>query len=98
MRVLHEEDGQQEDINEPTDEEAREGETEEAKKLMAQGTDESEGDIVLGEWSSGPDSERDATSGDGNVIASMKVIRYGVSLKVIQSKRNFMVLIEFANS
>ena len=35
---------------------------------------------------------------NGNVIASMKVIRYGVSLKVIQSKRNFMVLIEFANS
>ena len=56
------------------------------------------GDIVLGEWSSGPDSEQDATSGDGYVIASMKVIRYGVSLKVIQSKRNFMVLIEFANS
>ena len=50
-------------------------------------------DIVLGEWSSGPDSEQDATSGDRNVIASMKVIRYGVSLKVIQSKRNFMVLI-----
>ena len=35
-----------------------------AKKLMAQGTDESEENIVLGEWSSGPDSERDATSGD----------------------------------
>ena len=34
-----------------------------AKKLMAQGTDESEEDIVLAEWSSGPDSERDATSG-----------------------------------
>ena len=28
-----------------------------AKKLMAQGTDESEEDIVLGEWPSGPDSE-----------------------------------------
>ena len=38
LRVLHEEDGQQEDINEPTDEEAREGGTEEAKKLMAQKT------------------------------------------------------------
>ena len=35
-----------------------------AKKLMAQGTDESEEDIVLGEWPSGPDSERDATSGE----------------------------------
>ena len=30
---------------------------------MAQGTDESEEDIVLGEWPSGPDSELDATSG-----------------------------------
>ena len=64
LRVLHEEDGQQEDINEPTDEEAKEGGTEEAKKLMARGTDESEEDHVLGEWSSGPDSERDATSGE----------------------------------
>ena len=36
--MLHEEDGQQEDINEPTDEEAKEGGTEEAKKLMAQKT------------------------------------------------------------
>ena len=35
-----------------------------AKKLMSQGTDESEENIVLGEWSSGPDSERDATSGE----------------------------------
>ena len=34
-----------------------------AKKLTAQGTDESEEDNVLAEWSSGPDSERDATSG-----------------------------------
>ena len=33
-----------------------------AKKLMAQGTDESEEDNVLAEWSSGPDSEQDATS------------------------------------
>ena len=38
LHVLHEEDGQQEDINEPTDEEAKEGGTEEAKKLMAQKT------------------------------------------------------------
>ena len=35
---------------------------------------------------------------NGNVLVSMKVIRYGLSLKVIQGKRNFMVLIEFANS
>ena len=38
LHVLHEEDGQQEDINEPTDEEVKEGETEEAKNLMAQKT------------------------------------------------------------
>ena len=35
---------------------------------------------------------------NANVIASMKVIRDGLSLKVIQGKRNFMVLIDFANS
>ena len=35
-----------------------------AKKLMAQETDESEENIVLAEWSSGPDSEPDATSGE----------------------------------
>ena len=35
-----------------------------AKKLMAQGTDESEENIVLGEWSSGPDSEHDTTLGE----------------------------------
>ena len=34
----------------------------------------------------------------GNVIASMKVMRYGLSFKAIQRKKNFMVLIEFANS
>ena len=38
LRVLHGEDGQQEDINEATDEEAKEGGTEEAKKLTAQKT------------------------------------------------------------
>ena len=38
LRVLHGEDGQQEDINEPTDEEVKEGETEEAKNLTAQKT------------------------------------------------------------
>ena len=32
------------------------------------------------------------------VIASMKVIRYGLSFKAIQRKRIFMVLAEFANS
>ena len=35
---------------------------------------------------------------NGNVIASMKVKRYGLSFKAIQMRRNFMVLIEFANS
>ena len=99
MHVLRGEDSQWEDINESTDKEAKEGGTEnDGEEIDGSGDDEGEEDNVLGEWSSGPDSEQDATSGDGYVIASMKVIRYGVSLKVIQSKRNFMVLIEFANS
>ena len=47
LRVLHEEDGQQEDINEPTDEEAKEGGTEEAKKLTAQKTTKVSGILSL---------------------------------------------------
>ena len=62
--VLHGEDGQWEDINESTDEEAKEGGTEDdSKEIDASGDDESEEDIVLGELSSGPDSEQDAASG-----------------------------------
>ena len=98
MRVLHEEDGQQEDINEPTDEEAKEGGTEEAKKLTAQKTTKVRRILSLENGQVGLTPSKMQLLANGNVIASMKVIRYGVSLKVIQSKRNFMVLIEFANS
>ena len=98
MRVLHGEDGQQEDINEPTDEEAKEGGMEEAKILTAQKTMKVWGILSLENGQVGPAPSKLQLLVNGNVIASMKVIRYGVSLKVIQSKRNFMVLIEFANS
>ena len=96
--MLHEEDGQQEDINEPTDEEARKGGTEEAKKLMAQKTMKVRGILSLENGQVSLTPSKMQLLANRNVIASMKVIRYGVSLKVIQSKRNFMVLIEFANS
>ena len=98
MRVLHGEDGQQEDINEPTDEEARDGGTEEAKKLMVQKTTKVRGILSLENGQVDLTLSKMQLLANANVIASMKVIRYGVSLKVIQSKRNFMVLIEFANS
>ena len=98
MRVLHGEDGQQEDINEPTDEEARDGGTEEAKKLTAQKTTKVRGILSLENGQVDLTLSKMQLLANTNVIASMKVIRYGVSLKVIQSKRNFMVLIEFANS
>ena len=98
MRVLHGEDGQQEDINEPTDEDARDGGTEEAKKLTAQKTTKVRGILSLENGQVDLTLSKMQLLANANVIASMKVIRYGVSLKVIQSKRNFMVLIEFANS
>ena len=98
MRVLHGEDGQQEDINESTDEEARDGGTEEAKKLTAQKTTKVRGILSLENGQVDLTLSKMQLLANANVIASMKVIRYGVSLKVIQSKRNFMVLIEFANS
>ena len=64
MHVLHGEDGQWEDINESTDDEAKEGGTEDdSKEIDGLGDDEIEVDNVLAEWSSGPDSEQDATSG-----------------------------------
>ena len=98
MRVLHGEDGQQEDIKEPTDEEARDGGTEEAKKLTAQKTTKVRGILSLEKGQVDLTLSKMQLLANANVIASMKVIRYGVSLKVIQSKRNFMVLIEFAKS
>ena len=63
--VLDGEDGQQEDINEATDEEAKEGGTQDdSEEIDSSEDDESEEDNVLGELSSGPDSEQDATSGE----------------------------------
>ena len=63
--VLHGEDGQQKDVNEATDEEAKEGGTEDnSEEIDSSEDDESEVDNVLGELSSGPDSEQDATSGE----------------------------------
>ena len=48
MCVLHGEDGQQEDINESTNKEAKEGEMEDnSKKIDNSGDDESEEDNVL---------------------------------------------------
>ena len=62
LRVLHGEDGQQEDINEATDEEAKEGGTEDdSEKIDSSRDNESEEDNVLGELSSGPDLEHDRT-------------------------------------
>ena len=63
--MLHGEDGQQEDINEATDEEAQEGGTEDDREeIDSSEDDESEEDNVLGELSNGPDSEHDTTSGE----------------------------------
>ena len=65
MCVLQGEDGQQEDINESTDEEAKEGGTkDDREEIDSSGDNESEEDNVLGELSSGPDSEHDTTSGE----------------------------------
>ena len=97
MHVLRGNHGQQEDTNEFTDEETKECGTEDDSSR----DDESEEDIVLAELLSGHDSDQDkiaTSSPNGNVIASMKVKRYGLSFKAIQMKRNFMVLIKFVNS
>ena len=65
LRVLHGEDGQWEDINESTDEEAKEGGTEDdTEEIDSPGDYESEEDNVLEELSSGPDSEQNKTSGE----------------------------------
>ena len=64
MHVLRGEDGQQQDINESTDKEAKESGTEDdCEQIDSLGDDKSEEDIVLPEFSSGPNSEHDATSG-----------------------------------
>ena len=97
--MLHGEDGQWEDINESTDKEAKERGTEDdSKEIDSPGDYESEEDNVLGELSSGPTQSMTRLLANGNVIAKMKVIRYGLSFKAIQRKRYFMVLTEFGNS
>ena len=103
MRVLHGEDDQWEDINESTDEEANEGGTEDDGKEI-DGSGDCRGLMKVKRILSLENGQVGLTQSEmqllaiANVIAWMKVIRHGLSLKVIQSKRNFMVLIEFANS
>ena len=65
MHVLRGEDSQWEDINESTDKEAKEGGTEnDGEEIDGSGDDKREEDNALAEWSSGPDSEHDTTSGE----------------------------------
>ena len=101
LHVLRGNHGQQEDTNEFTDEETKEcGTEDDSEEIDSSGDDESE-DIVLGELLSGLTQTKTRSRlhhANGNVIASMKVKRYGLSFKAIQMRRNFMVLIEFANS
>ena len=69
-----------------------------AKKLTAQETMKLRWIMSLENCQVGPTQSMTRLLVNGNVIASMKVIRYGLSFKAIQSKKNFMVLIVFANS
>ena len=69
-----------------------------AKKLMAQGMINVRRIMSLQNGQVGLTQSMTRLWANGNVIASMKVIRYGLSFKAIQSKKNFMVLIVFANS
>ena len=63
MCVVHCENDQQEHINECTDEEAKEGGTEDnSEDIDNSGEEKIEEDIVLTELSRRPDSEQDATS------------------------------------
>ena len=99
MCVLHGEDGQKEDINESTDKEAKKGGMEDnSKKIDNSGDDESEENIVLGEWSSGPDSERDATSGERECYRMDESDKIWFVFQSDSEEEEFMVLIEFANS
>ena len=99
--MLHGEDGQWKDINESTDKEAKEGGTEDdSEEIDSSGDGEIEEDNCqeLENCQEGPTQSMTRLLVNGNVIASMKVIRYGLSFKAIQRKRIFMVLTEFANS
>ena len=69
-----------------------------AKKLTAQETMKLRWIMSLENCQVGPTQSMTRLLVNGNVIASMKVIRYGLSFKAIQRKRIFMVLTEFANS
>ena len=97
--MLHGEDGQWKDINESTDKEAKEGGTEDdSEEIASSGTMKLRWIMSLENCQVGPTQSMTRLLVNGNVIASMKVIRYGLSFKAIQSKKNFMVLIVFANS
>ena len=69
-----------------------------AKKLTAQETMKLRWIMSLENCQVGPTQSMTRLLVNGNVIASMKVIRYVLSFKAIQRKRIFMVLTEFANS
>ena len=69
-----------------------------AKTLTTQGRKKVRRILSLQNCQVGLTQSKTQLLANGNVIASMKVIRYGLSFKAIQRKRNFMVLIEFANS
>ena len=74
--MLRGEDGQQEDINESTDKEAKEsGMEDDCEEIDSSGDDKSEEGIVLPELSSEPNSEHDATSGKQEYYSIDKVTR-----------------------
>ena len=89
MRVPHGEDGQKEDINESTDKDAKEGEMEDnSKKLTTQGMMKVRRILSLQNGQVGLTQSETQLLANGNVIAWMKVIRYGLSFKAIQRKKN----------
>ena len=80
--MLRGEDSQWEDINEFTDKEAKEGGTETtAKKLMAQGMMNVRRIMFLQNGQVGLTQSMTRLRANGNIIASMKVIRYGLSFR-----------------
>ena len=89
LRVLHGEDGPQEDINEATDEEAKKGGTEDdSEKIDSSRNNEVRRIMSLENCQVGSTQSMTRLLVNGNVIASMKLIRHGLSFKVIQRKRS----------
>ena len=97
--MLRGEDSQWEDINESTDKEAKEGGTEnDGEEIDGSGDDKREEDNVLAEWSSGPDSEQDATPGERKCYSMDESDKIWFVFQSDSEEEEFMVLIEFANS